>query len=120
LPGLPPAQPTTYGTPGPCYNVTVVMEYGRDYGKGVNETHSHLDFPQGATVFDALLNVSTVEYQYSGQLVLVTGINNVHNDAGMNLFWLYYVDGVLGPVASNIYNLGNNSLVEWRYQSSPF
>jgi hypothetical protein len=109
-----------YGTLGPCFNVTVKIEYGEDYGHGVNQTFAGLSFPSGATVFEALANVTLVEYQYSGQLVLVTSINGVHNNAVRNLFWQYYVDGVFGPVASNIYHLGNNSLVEWRYQSSQF
>jgi hypothetical protein len=109
-----------YGTVGSCYNVTVVIEYGKDYGHGVNQTFTGLNFPGGTTVFDALLNVTTVEYQYSGSLVLVTSINGVHNNVSANLFWQYYVNDVFGPVASNIYHLGNNSLVEWRYQSSQF
>ena len=109
-----------YGTPGACFNVSVIIEYGKDYGDGVNQTFAGLNFRQGATAFDALLVNSSVEYKYSGSLVLVTAINGVHNNASANLFWQYYVNGVFGPVASNLYHLGNNSVVEWRYQSSQF
>jgi hypothetical protein len=112
------------GGPGdvgtPCFNVTIIVEYGRDFGHGVNQTFAGLDFPQGATAFEALLNVTSVEYQYTGSLVLVTAINGVHNNASLNLFWQYYVNGVFGPVASNLYHLGNNSVVKWQYQSSQF
>jgi hypothetical protein len=104
----------------PCFNVTVNVEYGRDFGHGVNQTFAGLNFPQGATAFGALVNVTSVEYQYTGSLVLVTAINGVYNNASANLFWQYYVNGVFGPVASNLYHLGNNSVVEWRYQSSQF
>jgi hypothetical protein len=110
----------TYGTVGPCYNITVMVEYGRDYGYGVNQSFHSLNFTGGSTVFDALRNVTTVKYQYSGSLVLVTAINGVYNNASVNRFWQYYVNGVYGPVASNLYHLGNNSVVEWRYQASQF
>ncbi len=109
-----------FGNVGSCYNVTVIIEYGKDYGHGANQTFAGLNFPGGATVLDALLNVTTVEYQYSGSLVLVTAINGIHNNASANLFWQYYVNGVFAQVASNIYHLGNNSVVEWRYQTSQF
>jgi hypothetical protein len=115
-----PGGPGEYGTPGACFDVTVIIEYGRDYGKGTNQTFAGLNFPQGATAFQALLVNSSVDYQYTGSLVLVTAINGVHNNASANLFWQYYVNGVFGPVASNLYHLGNNSMVEWRYQSSQF
>jgi hypothetical protein len=109
-----------FGTPGPCFNVTIIIDYGRDYGRGVNETYPGLNFPEGATVFDALLNVSSVGYQYTGSLVLVTAINGVSNNVGANLFWQYYVGGAFGLVASNLYHLGNDSVVKWRYQPSQF
>jgi hypothetical protein len=105
---------------GPCYNVTIKVEYGKNYGYGINQTFPGLNFAHGTTVFDALRNVTAVDYQYSGSLVLVTAINDIHNNAGANLFWQYYVNGSYGPVASNLYHLGNNSLVEWRYQTSQF
>jgi hypothetical protein len=97
-----------------------MVEYGKDYGYGVNQSFRNLNFPGGSTAFDALRNVSTVKCQYSGSLVLVTAINGVYNNASVNRFWQYYVNGVYGPVASNMYHLGNNSLVEWRYQASQF
>lgn len=109
-----------FGTPGACFNVTVIVEYGRDYGYGANQTFAGLNFPQGATVFDALKVNSSVEYSYTGPFVLVTAINGVHNNVSANLFWQYYVNGAFGRVASNVYHLGNNSVVEWRYQSSQF
>nr|MDO8133287.1 DUF4430 domain-containing protein [Candidatus Njordarchaeum guaymaensis] len=108
------------GTQGPCYNVTVVISYGRDYGYGLNQTFSGLSFPNGTTAFGALLGIAVVNRTYYGSLVLVTGINSVFNNVTANLFWQYYVNGVFGPVASNIYHLANNSVVVWRYQSSRF
>jgi len=108
------------GTKGPCYNVSLVISYGRDYGYGVNQTFSGLDFPNGTTAFGVLLGIARVNCTYSGSLVFVTAINGVFNNASANLFWQYYVNGVFGPVASNLYHVGNNSVVEWRYQSSQF
>lgn len=116
----PVSSPRTYGTLGACYNVTVMVEYGKDYGYGVNQTFHGLNFTDGTTAFDALRNVTTVEYQYSGSLVFVTAINGVNNNASVNRFWQYYVNGVYGPVASNLYHLGNNTVLEWRYEASQF
>jgi hypothetical protein len=110
----------TYGSVGSCYNVTIIVEYGKDYGYGVNQSFHGLNFSRGTTAFDALSNVTRVEYQYSGSLVLVTAINGVHNNANLNRFWQYYINGTYGPVASNLYHLGNNSVLEWRYEASQF
>jgi hypothetical protein len=112
------SRPSIYGTSGSCYNVTVMVEYGKDYGYGVNQSFYGLNFPDGTTAFDALRNVTTVDYQYSGSLVFVTSINGVQNNASRNLFWQYYVNGVYGSVASNLYHLSNNSVLEWRYEAS--
>jgi hypothetical protein len=114
------SSPRIYGSPGACYNVTVMVEYGKDYGYGANESFHGLNFTGGTTAFDALRNVTTVEYQYSGSLVLVTAINGVHNNASANRFWQYYINGVYGPVASNLYHLSNNTVLEWRYEESQF
>jgi hypothetical protein len=108
------------GTKGPCFNVTLVVSYGKDYGYGVNQTFSGLDFPNGTTAFGVLLVDTKVNCTYYNSLVLVTGINGVFNNVTANLFWQYYVNGVFGPVASNMYHLSNNSIVLWRYQPSRF
>ena len=100
--------------------MTLVISYGKDYGYGINQTFSGLNFPSGTTAFGILLENTRVNYTYYGSLVLVTGINGIFNNATKNLFWQYYVNGVFGPVASNVYHLANNSVVEWRYQSSQF
>jgi hypothetical protein len=100
--------------------VTVIVEYGKNYGFGINQSFSGLNFPSGSTPFDALRYKTTVTYQYSGSSVFVTSINGVQNNASANRFWQYYVNGVFGPVASNLYHLGNNSVVEWRYEASQF
>jgi hypothetical protein len=112
-----------WGTPGPCYNVTIIINYGKDYGYGVNQTFDKLNFTQGASVFEGLLRAigdANVTYQYYGSLVFVRGINGVINGGSANLYWQYYVNGQYGPSASNLYYLGNNSVVEWRYESSRF
>jgi hypothetical protein len=105
------------GTPGPCYNVTVVISYGKAYA---NQTLAGLDFPNGTTAFNALDDMANVTCTYYGSLVFVEGINGVFNNATANSFWQYYVNGVFGPVASNLYHLGNDSVVEWRYEPSGF
>jgi len=114
------SSPRVYGSLGACHNVTVVVEYGKGYGYGVNQSFHGLNFTDGSTAFDALRNVTIVEYQYSGSLVLVTAINGVHNNASANRFWQYYINGVYGPVASNLYHLSNNTVLEWRYEASQF
>ena len=112
--------PGVVGTEGPCYNVTLVISYGKDYGYGINQTFTGLSFPGGTTAFGILLENTVVNYTYYGSLVLVTGINDVFNNVSANAFWQYYVNGVFGPVASNLYHLSNNSVVVWRYQLSRF
>jgi hypothetical protein len=106
-----------YGTSGPCYNVTVVISYGKAYA---NQTLAGLDFPNGTTAFDAIDDIANVTCRYYGSLVFVEGINGVFNNATANSFWQYYVNGEFGPVASNVYHLGNSSVVEWRYEQSRF
>nr|MDO8099336.1 DUF4430 domain-containing protein [Candidatus Njordarchaeota archaeon] len=117
LGGAPLSGAQVYGTLGPCYNVTVIISYGSGYD---NQTFTDLNFPNGTTVFDALREVANVTYKYYGSLVLVTGINGVTNNASLNMFWQYHVNGVFGPVASNMYHLANNSVVVWGYQPSRF
>lgn len=115
--------PGIFGTPAPCYNVTIIINYGKDYGHGVTQTFSQLNFTQGASVFEGLVGAigdANVTYRSYGSLVFVRGINGVINGGSANLYWQYYINGQYGPSASNLYYLGNNSVVEWRYESSRF
>jgi len=68
----------------------------------------------GTTVLNVTASVVPVEYEWYGDLVFVTSIAGVPNDSERGLWWQYWVNGELGPVAANKYVLNNKDLVEWR------
>ncbi len=77
------------------------------------------------TVLSFLLEAATahdfaVQYRYSELLGAsrVTLINGIR-DGGGGLFWLYWVNGVYGPVGADRYILANGDAVLWRHTSPP-
>jgi hypothetical protein len=75
------------------------------------------------TVLSFLLEAATahdfaVQYRYSELLGAsrVTLINGIRDGAG-GLFWLYWVNGVYGPVGADRYILANGDAVLWRHTS---
>ncbi|MCF2136061.1 MAG: DUF4430 domain-containing protein [Candidatus Thorarchaeota archaeon] len=82
-----------------------------DFGNGTVLTFEEIT---ADTVYNATREVTSVEADWYGDLVFVTSIAGVANDPSRGLWWQYWVDGILGPVAANKYNLENGNVVEWR------
>ena len=92
-----------------------------DYGNGTVEHHELA--LANATAFNALLEAKArVEYEvYPGMGILVVAINGVRNNETLvDHWWLYYVNGVLAPVACDRYYLSNGDVVCWNYTKMPW
>lgn len=88
-------------------NVSLSIDFG-------NGTLSAYDNLQGSTVLNVTESVVAVEYEWYGDLVFVTSIANVSNDADQGLWWQYWVNGEIGSVAANQYTVEKGDLIEWR------
>jgi len=93
------------------FGVTVSI----DFDNGTSSTRIGV---QAADVLSATQAVEQVELQWYGDSVFVTAIAGVQNDAAAGLWWQYWVNGQLGPVAANKYQLQDNDSVQWRREAS--
>ncbi len=91
-------------------DVQLVIDFG-------NGTTLHFDGLTGMTVLNVTEAAVPVEYEWYGDLVFVTSIAGVSNDPDRDLWWQYWVNGELGPVAANKYILSDGDVVEWRLPS---
>jgi hypothetical protein len=82
-----------------------------DFGNETTITFTNLN---GTNVLNVTESVVDVEKEWYGDLVYVTAIGGVRNDVGKGLFWQYWVNDELAPVAANKYNLEENDLISWR------
>lgn len=82
-----------------------------DFG---NETI--LEFPSvnGTTVLNATRAVVSVEADWYADNVFVTAIAGVSNDADAGLWWQYWVNDELAPVAANKYIPQQGDEIAWR------
>jgi len=82
-----------------------------DFG---NETT--LEFPSvnGTSVLNATKSVVSVETEWYGDSVFVTSIGGVSNDPEAGLWWQYWVNDELGPVAANKYIPQPGDEIAWR------
>lgn len=95
----------------PASGVTVRI----DFGNGTSLTYPNVE---GADVLAATESVAEVEATWYGDLVFVIAIAGVHQDPVGRVWWQYWVNGELGPIAANKFQLHDNDTVEWRRQSS--
>jgi len=96
----------THATPA-ATDITLVIDFG-------NGTRMEFTGLEGDTVLNVTQSAVEVEVEWYGDLVFVTSIAGVSNDPEHNLWWQYWVNGELGPVAVNKYHLNNGDVVEWR------
>lgn len=68
----------------------------------------------GKNALDLLKERAKVQSQESSLGVFVTGINGTVNSD--DHFWLFYVNGEMGAVASDQYQTKNGDKIEWRYE----
>lgn len=66
------------------------------------------------SALDALIRVSTVEYETHGELgASVTSINGLKADGSH--YWLYFVNGDMNDLACSHYYPNNGDVIEFRY-----
>ncbi|MFO7835929.1 MAG: DUF4430 domain-containing protein [Candidatus Thorarchaeota archaeon] len=87
------------------------IELTIDFGNGTELVYSQVE---AETVLDAIRNVTSVEVDWYGDRAFVTSIAGVTNEAETGLWWQYWVNGHLGSVAANKYDLNDNDTVAWR------
>ncbi|TXT57631.1 MAG: conserved exported protein of unknown function [Candidatus Thorarchaeota archaeon] len=82
-----------------------------DFDNGTVRTFNDLS---ADTVLNLTESVISVEYEWQGDLVFVTAIGGVEESPQEGLWWQYWVNEELGPVAANKYILDNQDVVEWK------
>ena len=82
-----------------------------DFGNG-----TVLDFHgiEGTNVLNVTESVTEVGVVWYGDLVFVTSIADVSNNESAGLWWQYWVNDELGPVAANKYQVQDGDVVSWR------
>ncbi|NOR38905.1 MAG: DUF4430 domain-containing protein [Candidatus Thorarchaeota archaeon] len=82
-----------------------------DFGNG-----TVLDFYdlEGTNVLNVTESVTEVEMVWYGDLVFVTSIAGVSNNESGGLWWQYWVNDELGPVAANKYQVQDGDAISWR------
>lgn len=99
---------------GGTISVLVIVDYADVLP---TENHSGI-FLKGVTVFEVtnfFANLGIKNYSSLG--ILVEEINSVRSNVNLtNYYWFYYVNGVLGDRACNIFHLETNSTITWKYE----
>ena len=82
-----------------------------DFGNG-----TVLDFHdiEGTDVLNVTESVTDVEVVWYGDLVFVTSIAGTSNNESAGLWWQYWVNDELGPVAANKYQVQDGDAISWR------
>jgi len=82
-----------------------------DFGNG-----TILDFHnvEGTNVLNVTESVCEVEVIWYGDLVFVTSIAGVSNNESAGLWWQYWVNDELGPVAANKYQVQDGDDISWK------
>ncbi len=92
-----------------------------DFGDGNIKAFDDIKLEEGKTVFDLLKKVTqenNLEFsfkEYPGLGVFVESIDGISNDAKINTWWQYWVNGEYAQTGASIYKLKNNDLIEWKY-----
>jgi len=94
------------------------------YGDGTAQTFQ-ADFSEGATAFDILKNkarelgITLKTKDYGDMGIMVEAIGEKENGQG-GKYWMYYVNGQWGDVASDKKILNSGDKVEFKFEKSPF
>lgn len=87
--------------------ITLEIDFG-------NETILRFTDLNGTNALEITESAVSVEKEWYGEFVYVTAVAGVPNDAVNGLYWQYWVNDELAPVAANKYNLEENDVVSWR------
>ncbi|RDE11191.1 MAG: hypothetical protein C4K47_10505 [Candidatus Thorarchaeota archaeon] len=88
-----------------------------DFGNYTNASYAGIN---AANVLNATQSIAQVELSWYGDFAFVIAIDGVSNDPTAGLWWQYWVNGQLGPVAANKYELEDNDSIQWRRDLSHF
>ncbi len=83
-----------------------------DFGNGTVLTHQGLT---GSDVLSITESVLSVEVSWYGEMAFVESIAGVANNQVEGRWWQYWVNGELGPVAANTYEVGDDDSIAWIY-----
>jgi len=96
--------------------IFVVINYGDE------EKNYEVDLEEGMTAYDALktatakdsIEIGTTEYDFG------MSIDSIGEKVGGvdSKYWMYYVDGVIAPVAADKQELTKGMKVEFKYEAS--
>lgn len=86
-----------------------------DFGNGTVLNHQGLT---GSNVLDTTESVFAVKVSWYGNMAFVESIAGVLNNQVEGRWWQYWVNGELGPVAANIYQVGDGDSIVWLYTRS--
>lgn len=101
---------------GVSYTVDMLI----DYGGGVKKWHNDTSIPIGASLLNATLTITKVEYTTSGLGAFVTSIDGVSQDPAKNRYWIWwYWDlarnaWVAGEEASDLLKPRDKAILAWQ------
>ena|GEM_PF-5393103 len=90
-------------------------------GNGVFLSPTAVDFAEGASAFDVLKGISSldIDYRSSGfttKIYYVKGINQIYEkDCGPLSGWVFTVNGKSISVGGSSYKVQNGDIIEWKY-----
>jgi hypothetical protein len=82
-----------------------------DFG---NETILQFSSVNGTSVLNATQSVVSVQSDWYGDSAFVTSIEGVPNDPDAGLWWQYWVNEELAPVAANKYIPQEGDVIAWK------
>jgi hypothetical protein len=88
-----------------------------DFGNGTTVLFSDLEGTDVLSVTDEYFELVVEWY---GNLAYVTSIDGVANDQQTGLFWQYWINDDLAPVAANQMQLNDDDHILWKRTSSNF
>ncbi len=93
------------------------IELEIDFG---NDTIILFSDVEGTDVLSITEGQLDLVVEWFGNLAYVTAIEGVSNDPQAGLFWQYWVNDELAPVAANLMTVNDNDHILWRRTSSNF
>ena len=88
-------------------DLTLIIDFG-------NNTILTFDSIAGDNVLDATNASIEVKSDWYGDSVFVTSIGGVPSDAESGLWWQYWVNDELGPVAANNFLVQDGDVISWK------
>ena len=105
------------------HNITLIL----NYNDGENVTFYDLTLIDDITPFNATcvaIGEENISYYTAINGIFVKGlhINNTwYNNGAENRNWLYYINGQLSGVSCSVYELSNDTVIEWIFKGgNPF